>query len=97
MEPDVVNSIKKDKPKTFVMKVHGGMLETMGHNMYTSIGKSLAEFVANSYDAEADWVKIRIPFEKIAKGRVAIRMKAKEDYKKKTTRRHKCCLRSTFR
>ena len=79
------------------MKVHGGMLETMGHNMYTSIGKSLAEFVANSYDAEADWVKIRIPFEKIAKGRVAIRMKAKEDYKKKTTRRHKCCLRSTFR
>jgi hypothetical protein len=54
-------------PTEVGMIIQTGMLESLGINMYNSIGKSLVEFVANSFDAEANRVDIIIPFEKIAK------------------------------
>ncbi|EAQ33200.1 hypothetical protein [Idiomarina baltica] len=40
---DQPNNHEKDsqgRPKKLHMGIHTGMLESMGHNMYTSIGKS---------------------------------------------------------
>lgn len=64
------------KPAQIGMKIQTGMLESMGINMYTSIGKSLVEFVANSFDAEASKVELLIPFEQIEKARALIRDQA---------------------
>jgi hypothetical protein len=47
--------------------------------VYTSIGKSLAEFVANSYDADAHIVNITLPFEAIDVARKELRKKAKNE------------------
>ena len=44
------------RPEAFSLRIHSGMLETMGHNMYSSVAKCLAEFVANAYDADAEHV-----------------------------------------
>lgn len=55
--------------QTFVFRTDVGMLEALGVNMYTSLGKSLVEFVANAYDSDAEYAKIDIPFEKITKAR----------------------------
>ena len=61
------------RPKAFKMKIQGGMLEALGINMYTSIGKCLVEFVANAYDSDATYVDVVIPFDRIAETRRAAR------------------------
>lgn len=81
---DQPNNHEKDsqgRPKKLHMGIHTGMLESMGHNMYTSIGKCLAEFIANAYDADATKVEIDIPFDQIDAARKAIKEKAKIDYR----------------
>lgn len=61
------------------MKIHIGMLEALGVNMYTSVGQGLVEFVANGHDADASKVDVIVPFDKIESARKVIRDKAKED------------------
>lgn len=68
-----------DKLQDFKFDIASGMLESLGLNMYTSIGKSLSEFVANAYDAEASNVWITIPFESIATERTKLRERAKQE------------------
>lgn len=70
-----------ERPPSFSMKIHPGMLETMGHNMYTSIAKCLAEFVANAYDADAEKVQIALDFDKVSSAKKIVREKAREDKK----------------
>ncbi|MFM5814823.1 ATP-binding protein [Aeromonas caviae] len=70
----------KGRPETLQMGIHTGMLESMGHNMYTSIGKCLAEFIANAYDADAKKVTIDIPFSEINSARQRIRGQAKKEF-----------------
>lgn len=67
----------QERPKTFHMSIHSGMLETMGHNMYSSVAKCLAEFVANAYDADADKVNITMDFARIEEAKKAVREKAR--------------------
>lgn len=63
----------------FQMAIATGMLESLGLNMYTSIGKSLSEFVANAYDADAQSVEISIPFDRIDTARTELRTRAKAE------------------
>lgn len=63
----------------FKMAIATGMLESLGLNMYTSIGKSLSEFVANAYDADAQSVEISIPFDRIDIARTKLRAQAKAE------------------
>jgi hypothetical protein len=65
------------RPEKFRFDIASGVLESLGLNMYTSIGKSLSEFVANAYDAEATLVTVSIPFEDIDRERAALRERAK--------------------
>lgn len=67
------------RPVKFTMRVQGGMLEALGINMYTSIGKCLVEFVANSYDSEATFCNITLPFDAIDAARASVRENAKQD------------------
>jgi hypothetical protein len=69
------------RPKQFRFDIASGVLESLGLNMYTSIGKSLSEFVANAYDADAPRVEISIPFADIERERSALREKAKAEVK----------------
>jgi hypothetical protein len=68
-----MTSMTATKPDTFRMAIQGGMLEALGINMYTSLGKCLVEFVANAYDSNAPGVEITIPFDDIAAGRLKLR------------------------
>ncbi len=61
------------------------MLEALGINMYTTLGKCLVEFVANAYDCNAPKVEITIPFDEIETQRLALKeadKKAKAETKK---------------
>jgi len=69
----------EDRPGKFTMTVQGGMLEALGINMYTSIGKCLLEFVANAYDSDATHCTITLPFEAIDAARAKIRNKARKE------------------
>jgi hypothetical protein len=69
-------------PEAFPLSVQGGMLEALGINMYTTIGKCLVEFVANAFDGDAANVWITIPIDEIEKARAALRATAKEEVKK---------------
>lgn len=73
------SSAVAERLSTFSMDIASGMLESLGLNMYTSIGKSLSEFVANAYDADATKVEIVIPFEQIEVERSALRVQAKAE------------------
>lgn len=66
-----------DKPSSFTMSIQGGMLEALGINMYTTLGKCLVEFVANAYDAESPEVDITIPVQEIEVARAKVRANAK--------------------
>lgn len=66
-------------PEKFRMTIHIGMLQSMGINMYTSIGKSLVEFIANAYDSDSSVVEIDIPFEDITAARDEVRELAKKE------------------
>ncbi len=63
----------KEKPAAFQMAIQGGMLEALGINMYTTLGKCLVEFAANAYDSDAPKVEIFIPFDEIDKGRTELK------------------------
>ncbi len=69
-------SLRKDE---LSMTIHVGMLEALGVNMYTSVGQSLVEFIANGFDADAKRVDVKFPFDEIESERAKIREKAKED------------------
>lgn len=71
--------VPTEKPRDFKFDIASGMLESLGLNMYTSIGKSLSEFVANAYDAEASNVWIKIPFSTIDEERTKLRQLAKQE------------------
>lgn len=66
-------------PNEFPLSVQGGMLEALGINMYTTIGKCLVEFVANAFDGDAAHVEINIPVEEIGAARGELRTKAKAE------------------
>lgn len=61
------------RPSDFKLAIQGGMLEALGINMYSTLGKCLVEFVANAYDGNADTVRISIPFAKIEEEREALK------------------------
>jgi len=73
----------EERPEKFRLRIQGGMLEALGINMYSTIGKCLVEFVANAYDGEAGEVSITIPFDEIARARAAVKAQAKQDVKDK--------------
>lgn len=72
-----------ERPSTFPLRIQGGMLEALGINMYSTIGKCLVEFVANAYDSEAKSVSIAIPFDAIQTAREKVKAEAKEEVKQK--------------
>jgi hypothetical protein len=80
------------RPTEFRMEVQGGMLEALGINMYTSIGKCLVEFIANAYDSDATRCDVMIPFEKIEAARVIIREEAKKAVASGTKEKFKILL-----
>lgn len=61
------------------MVIQGGMLEALGINMYTTLGKCLVEFVANAYDGDAQTVDIAIPAKEIEDARAKVRADAKAE------------------
>lgn len=67
------------RPSEFTMAIQGGMLEALGINMYTTLGKCLVEFVANAYDGESASVDITVPVDEIQKARGIVREAAKAD------------------
>ncbi len=67
----------KDRPLFFNISIQGGMIESLGVNMYTSVAKSLVEFVANAYDSDAKKVTISLPYNKIQEEKIKIRAKIK--------------------
>jgi hypothetical protein len=75
----VPNSQLAPRPSSVKMSIHTGMLESLGINMYTSIAKSLVEFIANGFDAEASTVTLFIPFDKIEAARSSMREQAKKE------------------
>lgn len=58
--------VSEARPKSFEMLIQGGMLQALGINMYSTVGKCLVEFIANAYDGNASSVELTIPFEEIA-------------------------------
>lgn len=50
-----------DPPEFLELKVHGRVLEHLGIQMYESPVNAIAELVANSWDADADQVRIDLP------------------------------------
>jgi hypothetical protein len=66
-------------PQDFPLSVQGGMLEALGINMYTTIGKCLVEFVANAFDGDATKVNITIPIDAISLARASLRETAKKE------------------
>lgn len=69
------------RPDKFTMSIQGGMLEALGINMYTTLGKCLVEFVANAYDGDSKLVEVTVPVEKIAQARAAMRERLKAEAK----------------
>lgn len=63
------------------MSAQTGMLKALGINMYTSLGKCLVEFAANSYDSDASFLRIVVPFDAIAVARTSLRESAKAEVK----------------
>ena len=57
MGPSLPRSVKKD----LKMKFHGRVLDQLGFQTYQSRPASLAELVANAWDADATLVKITLP------------------------------------
>ena len=70
-----------ERPSELKLGIDTGMLESLGLNMYTSVGKSLVEFVANGFDADAGKVTISIPFDRIDEARAKLRETAKAEVK----------------
>lgn len=75
-------SASKTPPEEFTMPIQGGMLEALGINMYTTLGKCLVEFIANAYDSDASTINITIPHEEIQSARSKVRAAAKAEVRK---------------
>src|SRR4051812_20184489 len=54
-------------------KVAPNIVEDLGLNLYTSLPRVLAEFVANAYDADSPSVHIKVDFEAITAARTKMR------------------------
>ena len=65
----------RGRPTEFQIRIQGGMLESLGANMYTSIAKNLVEFIANAYDSDAKNITISLPYEKIQEAKEKIKTK----------------------
>ena len=76
MERDAQN-----RPKKFNMSMPEGVISALGMHMYTSIAKSLVEFIANAYDSDAENVTVLIPYRKIEKEKEAMNEKNTEGVK----------------
>ena len=68
-----------DRPSSLPMPIQGGILEALGINMYSTLGKCLVEFISNAYDSDASRVNITIPFKQIADARATMRTQAKSE------------------
>lgn len=75
----MTKSLPSGRPASFPMIIQGGMLEALGINMYTTLGKSLVEFVANAYDGDASVVDVTIPEKAIERAREEVRAKARTE------------------
>lgn len=64
------------RPTSLPMRIHTGMLQSLGSNMYPSIAKGLSEFIANAFDADASQVNVTIPFDDIQADRTRVRIGA---------------------
>lgn len=67
-----------ERPDHFNMPIQGGMLEALGINMYTTLGKCLVEFIANAYDSDATYIDITIPVDRIDAARREARALARQ-------------------
>lgn len=74
--PDIAGAAGADgRPTQMQMAIQSGILKSLGINLYTNLGKVLAEFIANAYDGDATRVLVTIPEERI----VAERARAKAE------------------
>lgn len=78
-QPQDLFAVTTPRPSTFPLRIQGGMLEALGINMYSTIGKCLVEFVANAHDGEAKKVGITIPVDRIGDARAEARALAKQE------------------
>ena len=76
MERDAQNRLKE-----FNVSMSEGAISTLGRHLYTSIAKSLIEFIANAYDSDAENVTITLPYSKIEKEKEVMRNKNTEGIK----------------
>src|SRR5262245_10333861 len=60
-----------NEPLKFKVAPH--LVQDLGLNLYTSLGKVLVEFVANAYDADSPYAHIRMEFDKIKAARDQLR------------------------
>lgn len=60
-------------------RVDPHMLEDLGLNLYSSLPRVLVEFIANSYDADADGARVTIDFDGIESQRRAMREAWKDE------------------
>lgn len=67
------------RPESLKMPIQGGILEALGINMYSTLGKCLVEFVSNAYDSDATRVDLTIPFKEIDHARREMRERAKKE------------------
>ena len=70
---------ESDRIDPLPFRVDPHMLEDLGLNLYSSLARVLVEFVANSYDADADKATVRIDFERIETQRRAMRAEWKAE------------------
>ncbi|HEY3288975.1 MAG TPA: ATP-binding protein, partial [Anaerolineae bacterium] len=49
-------------PRVLVMQYAGSTVKHLGSQMYSGLVESVAELIANAYDADAEHVNVKIPF-----------------------------------
>lgn len=91
-QPELALHASEARPTEFPLRIQGGMLEALGINMYSTIGKCLVEFVANAYDSEATKVDITIPFDAIQIARDKVKAEAREEVRQGKRDRFKALL-----
>lgn len=65
---------KQRKIRPLTLEVAPNILEHLGLNLYTDLARGLVEFVANAYDADAEWVEIKVDIDAIAETRRQMRI-----------------------
>jgi len=61
--------VGEKRPDQLPLAIQSGILKSLGINLYTNLGKVLVEFIANAYDADATYVRVTIPGDRIAEER----------------------------